>query len=235
MQTAPELNNQPDVYSEPVAQIKDSEETEGEKVVELNKQALEEAAVGAEASVRHETFSAEASTEAVKEDSVITPVFPEVEGLVGVGVDIVDIEHMRRILKRTPSFASKVFSADEQAYCNSMTDPASHFALRFAAKEAVLKALGTGFFESGIGIRDVEVRRNDKGAPFVCLYGAAKKRAEELGVREIPLSLSYTHQEAVAFVMSITNESIRVKEQRKDPKADLAQKFKQARGMLDEL
>lgn len=166
---------------------------------------------------------------------VLTPNFPEVEGLVGVGVDIVDIEHMRAILKRTPSFARKVFSADEQAYCEGMADPASHYALRFAAKEAVLKALGTGFFEAGIGIRDVEVCRSEKGAPSVRLHGAAKRKAEELGVREIPLSLSYTHQEAVAFAMSITNESIRVKEQRKDPKMELAQKFKQARGMLDEL
>lgn len=165
----------------------------------------------------------------------ITPTFPDVEGLVGVGVDIVDIEHMRTILKRTPSFSRKVFSADEQAYCESMTDPASHYALRFAAKEAVLKALGTGFFESGIGIRDIEVSRNEKGAPSVRLHGAARRKAEELGVREIPLSLSYTHQEAVAFAMSITNESIRVKEQRRDPKTELAQKFKQARGMLDEL
>lgn len=181
------------------------------------------------------------ASQATPEDSAsqasetIAPAFPEVEGLVGVGVDIVDIEHMRQILQRTPSFARKVFSADEQAYCESMTDPVSHYALRFAAKEAVLKALGTGFFEDGIGIRDVEVRRNDKGTPFVHLGGAAKARAEALGVREIPLSLSYTHQEAVAFAMSITNESIRVKEQRRDPKADLAQKFKQARGMLDDL
>ena len=160
---------------------------------------------------------------------------PEIEGLVGVGVDIVGIEHMRKILARTPSFACRVFSEEEQAYCEKMVDPASHYALRFAAKEAVLKTLGTGFFQEGVGIRDVEVVRDTKGAPHVRLSGGAQRKAAELGVREIALSLSHTHTDAVAFAMAITNESIRVKEQRKDPKAELAQKFKQARGMLDDL
>ena len=65
---------------------------------------------------------------------------------------------MKGILKRVPSFAERVFSPDERAYCNRMASPATHFALRFAAKEAVVKALGTGFAD-GIGVRDIEVER----------------------------------------------------------------------------
>ena len=74
---------------------------------------------------------------------------------VGLGVDIVEIERMRRILDRTPSFAHKVFTDAEQDYCNRKGNPATHYAARFAAKEAVCKALGTGILASGIGMRDV--------------------------------------------------------------------------------
>lgn len=153
---------------------------------------------------------------------------------VGLGVDIVEIDRMRRILGRSKTFAQKVFSADEQAYCNSTASPETHYALRFAAKEAVLKALGTGF-SKGIGVRDVEVRRNAKGRPVAVLYGAAKKAAEAQGVRDLPLSLSYTHTEAVACAMAITEGSRRASEERKDPKEELVRKFKETRSILDEL
>ena len=84
---------------------------------------------------------------------------------VGLGVDIVEIERMRRILDRTPSFAHKVFTDAEQDYCNRKGNPATHYAARFAAKEAVCKALGTGILASGIGMRDVEVVRDSHGKP----------------------------------------------------------------------
>ncbi len=116
---------------------------------------------------------------------------------VGLGVDVVEVARMETILKRTPSFAARVFSPEERAYCDGTTNRAAHYATRFAAKEAVLKALGTGFTE-GIGFRDVEVRRNAKGRPFVVLSGRAQEVAREMGVREIPLSISYTHTEGVA-------------------------------------
>ena len=67
---------------------------------------------------------------------------------VGLGVDIVEIERMRRILDRTPSFAHKVFTDAEQDYCNRKGNPATHYAARFAAKEAVCKALGTGIIST---------------------------------------------------------------------------------------
>lgn len=153
---------------------------------------------------------------------------------VGLGVDIVDIAHMRKILERTPSFARKVFSEAERAYCDGKPAPEVHYATRFAAKEAVLKALGTGFSE-GIWVRDIEVRRTSKGRPYVVLTGRAREVARERGVREIPISLSFTHTEAVACAMAITDDAVAAAKKRVDPMEELAKQFKEARTMLDEL
>ena len=153
---------------------------------------------------------------------------------VGLGVDIVDIERMRKILARSKSFSRLVFSADEQEYCEKTSSPETHYALRFAAKEAVVKALGTGFSE-GIGVLDIEVRRNAKGRPYVVLRGAAKDIAAKRGVRDIPISLSYTHTEAVACAMAITDSSRKAAEERVDPMEELTRKFKETRSMLDDL
>lgn len=158
----------------------------------------------------------------------------QISGEVGLGVDLVDIARMAAILKRTPSFARKVFSEEEVAYCTGFATPAAHFATRFAAKEAVLKALGTGFSE-GIIARDIEVKRTAKGRPFVVLRGAAKRVAAEKGVVELPISLSYTHTDAVACAMAITTDSLRVADERVNPMEELTKRFKEARGLLDEL
>lgn len=173
----------------------------------------------------------------MSEENIDTPevdAFATVEGAVGLGVDIVEIARMRAILERTPRFATKVFSEDEQAYCNKTASPEVHYATRFAAKEAVVKALGTGF-SRGIGVRDIEVRRNAKGRPYVVLSGRAKEVAHEQGVRELPISLSFTHTEAVACAMAITEDSVRVAEKRVDPMEELAKQFKEARALLDDI
>lgn len=156
------------------------------------------------------------------------------EGSVGLGVDIVEIDRMQRILERTKSFAEKTFSESERAYCDKMAHPAAHYATRFAAKEAVVKALGTGF-SNGIWVRDIEVARDGRGKPSVVLHGRAKEVAAELGVREISISLSHTHTEAVACAMAITESAMKSTEKRKDPMEELARQFKETRGMLDEL
>ena len=144
---------------------------------------------------------------------------------VGLGVDIVEIERMRRILDRTPSFAHKVFTDVEQDYCNRKGNPATHYAARFAAKEAVCKALGTGILASGIGMRDVEVVRDSHGKPAIALHGAAARIAEEQGVVDVPLSITYTHSVAVANAVAITKASQAEREKRRDVKAELAQQF----------
>ena len=156
------------------------------------------------------------------------------EGQVGLGVDIVEIARMRRILERTPRFRERVFSEDERAYCDATANPETHYATRFAAKEAVVKALGTGF-SRGIGVRDIEVRRNAKGRPIVALHGRAREVARELGVRELPVSLSFTHTDAVACAMAITEDSVRAAEKRVDPMEELSKQFKEARALLDEM
>ena len=97
-----------------------------------------------------------------------------------------------------------------------------------------MKALGTGF-SNGIWVRDIEVVRDKKGKPSVVLSGRAKEVAEEQGVREIQISLSYTHTEAVACALAITESSVQSAEERKDPMEELAKQFKETRGMLDEL
>lgn len=159
---------------------------------------------------------------------------PELEGSVGLGVDLVEIERIKRILGRTRSFRTRVYTEGERAYCESMAQPHVHYATRFAAKEAVLKALGTGF-AFGIGPADVEVVRNQYGRPSVQLHRKAAEVAAKQGVREIPVSLSYTHSEAVACAMAITADSVRVAKERVNPMEELAKQFKEARTLLDDL
>ncbi len=105
---------------------------------------------------------------------------------------------------------------------------------RFAAKEAVLKALGSGF--AGMRFTDVEVSRDPSGRPTPVLKGRAAALAEEHGVLEMHLSLSFTHTTAVASAVAITQEGKpRPKTEPADPRAELAAAFKEARAMLDGL
>jgi holo-[acyl-carrier protein] synthase len=154
--------------------------------------------------------------------------------ITGLGVDIVEIERMRRALERRPAMKERIFSADERAYCDARNKPEIHYAMRFAAKEAVLKALGTGF--SGMRFTDVEVERDERGRPVPRLSGRAAEVAEERGIVEMHLSLSFTHSNAVASAVAITEEGRpRPKEIPPDPMAELAASFKEARAMLDEV
>ncbi len=153
---------------------------------------------------------------------------------VSMGVDIVEVARIKKILERTPSFATRMFSEDEQAYCESTSSPAAHYATRFAAKEAVLKALGTGFSQ-GIGARDVEVVLNSKGKPRIKLYRKAAMVALDMGITELPVSLSYTHSDAVACVLALTAESGLSAQKKVNPAEELTRQFKEARQMLDEI
>lgn len=152
----------------------------------------------------------------------------------GLGVDIVEIDRMRAALARTPRMRERLFSAEERAYCDARRKPEIHYAMRFAAKEAVLKALGTGF--SGMRFTDVEVARDDRGRPVPRLSGRAAEVAEERGIVEMHLSLSFTHSTAVASAVAVTAEGRpQPKETPRDPMAELAASFKEARALLDEV
>lgn len=152
----------------------------------------------------------------------------------GLGVDIVEIERMEKILTRSPQFPFRVFSEEERAYCESHHRPAVHYATHFAAKEAVLKALGTGFSQ-GIGFTDVEVSHDENGKPFVLLHGRAKEIADERGITEIPLSLSRTRDTAVANAIAMTPVSKPKVEEKLSPSQEIAARFKELRSMLDDL
>ena len=154
----------------------------------------------------------------------------------GVGVDIVQISRIESILEKTPSFASRVFTDEERAYCDAANRPAAHYACRFAAREAVLKALGAGFGQDGVGRHDVSVSRDSNGRPKAVLSGRVAQLATEQGVVEVALSLSFTNELAVANAMAITAEARpKPKEDKVDEKARIAQSFREARSVLDEL
>jgi len=90
----------------------------------------------------------------------------------GLGTDIVNIDRLKKILKKNKnSFKSRVFSKKEILYCNKKNNPASYYAKRYAAKEALSKALGTGI-RKGINFKDIEVSNNSSGKPFIKLKGS---------------------------------------------------------------
>lgn len=182
---------------------------------------------------REDAASGDAQDGAGRGESDAGEGLPGLDGSVSMGVDIVEVARIRAILKRSPAFARRAFSEDERAYCEASASPEYHYATRFAAKEAVVKALGTGF--SGIGLRDVEVAMNSRGKPIVRLHGRAAEVARELGVTELPLSLSHTHTDAVACALALTADARVEAERAVDPAKELTRRFKEARAWLDEL
>ncbi len=106
-----------------------------------------------------------------------------------IGLDIVDVGRIRRIIRRTPGFLERVFTKDEIAYCQAKKDPWPHYAVRFAAKEAVWKALGSG----GVALRDISVERDRSGKPGVLIQGKRKRG----------LKLSLSHGEAYAVAVAL--------------------------------
>lgn len=153
---------------------------------------------------------------------------------VGIGVDLLEVERMRRSMERHPRILERVFTEEERAYCDATARPAQHYAARFAAREAVLKALGTGFSQ-GIGFKDVSVTRAEDGRPRAVLRGRAAEAAGERGVTEVALSLSYTHELAMANAVALTDDTRPKAQERQDAAAALAASFKAARSLLDEL
>ena len=159
--------------------------------------------------------------------------FPENEGA-GLGIYIIEIERFKEILERTPCFSQKVFSQAELKDCKKFANAHTHLACRFAAKEAVLKALGTGFF-AGVKPTDIEVSKNRFDKPYPILRGVAKDIAEEQGIVNFPLSLSFTHSEAVACAMAIKKVHQPIKQAKEDQMAELNKEFKEAKNFLDEI
>ena len=111
-----------------------------------------------------------------------------------IGIDLIEIERIRRALERYPDFKARCFTAAEQAYCDSRPNPAQHYAGRFAGKEAVGKALGSGVYFTW---REIEIRGRPK--PGVHLSGRTKEFAERVGAGSIDLSMTHSRELAAAI------------------------------------
>mgnify|MGYP003618705659 FL=1 len=122
--------------------------------------------------------------------------------VVGVGTDLVDLARFRQAAERTPGILTRYFTADEQAYAERRGDPTERYAARFAAKEAVMKALGVGL--GACELADIEVVRDeDSGAPDLRLHGKAAALADERGVTAWRISLTHTDTAAHAIVIAV--------------------------------
>lgn len=123
--------------------------------------------------------------------------------ILGIGNDIIEIARIKGILERYQKrFLDRVFTSHEQAYCLSRREPSLHLAGRFAAKEASVKALGTGFTQ-GITWQDLEIRNMPEGKPYLLL---SHRLQERLGSTTILISISHCDQYATAFAIWTQSE-----------------------------
>jgi holo-[acyl-carrier protein] synthase len=121
--------------------------------------------------------------------------------IVGLGVDIAEVERVKAAIERHgETFLRRIYTAQEREYCEQFRNKFERYAGRFAAKEAAMKALGTGW-RRGVRWADLEVVREQSGRPTMALSGEAGKIAAELGVRRISLSITHTETQALAQVI----------------------------------
>jgi len=121
--------------------------------------------------------------------------------IVGLGVDIAEVGRIQSAIERYgETFLRRIYTTPERAYCEQFKNKYERFAGRFAAKEAAMKALGTGW-RRGVRWVDFEVVRGAGGRPSISLDGAAKEIAAQLGVKRISLSITHTSSQALAQVI----------------------------------
>lgn len=123
--------------------------------------------------------------------------------VVGIGTDIVEVQRIAQMIeKHGELFLRRVFTENEVGYCSARKAATQHYAGRWAAKEAVLKALGTGWAR-GIAWVDIEVRNDVAGKPTIVLDGAARDIAEEMGIGEMMISISHCRSHATAYALAM--------------------------------
>ena len=121
--------------------------------------------------------------------------------IISIGIDLIEVARIREVLLRTPRFADRVYTAAERAYCDSRgVVAAQHYAVRFAAKEAALKALQTGW-RGGISWQDVEISAHESGAPYLIFRGEVLAVFEKFRATATHLSMSHTTEHAIAQVI----------------------------------
>ena len=119
--------------------------------------------------------------------------------IIGIGTDLIEVNRIEKSISK-PAFLKKVFSAKELEICEQKQSRTKSLAARFAAKEAFMKALGTGWAD-GVSFCDIEILNDGKGAPVIHLHGKTQKMAAEKGVRYISVSLSHLKEIATATVI----------------------------------
>jgi holo-[acyl-carrier protein] synthase len=123
--------------------------------------------------------------------------------VLGIGTDIVECPRIAQMIQRHgEQFIERVYTPHEIQYCQARKQSTQHFAGRWAAKEAVLKALGTGWIR-GISWRDVEVRTETSGRPTIVLRGGAKQAADAQGISEVLISISHCRTYATAYATAV--------------------------------
>ena len=125
--------------------------------------------------------------------------------ILGTGIDIVECLRIAQMIERHGElFITRVYTDHEIEYCSNRKAATQHYAGRWAAKEAVLKALGTGW-RRGIAWRDIEIRNDRRGAPSVHLRGGARDAMEQAGIHHMHLTISHCRSFAVAYVVAEGN------------------------------
>ena len=117
----------------------------------------------------------------------------------GIGTDIIEIQRIKDAVKKNERFLRRVFTPGEISYCESKSNPYPSLAARFAAKEGASKALGTGIGQ--ISWTEIEVTINQAGKPNIILHGKALELAEDLGIKDIHVTLSHSKEYGVAMVI----------------------------------
>lgn len=123
--------------------------------------------------------------------------------MIGIGIDVVEVERIAEALERHGgAFGERIFTERERAYCSSQKRPALHYAARFAAKEAVAKAFGTGIGKD-LGWLDMEIVRRPSGEPALELSGVGKAYAESIGITDVKISLTHARDYAAANAVAL--------------------------------
>lgn len=123
--------------------------------------------------------------------------------VIGIGTDIIECLRIAQMIERHGElFIGRVYTEHEIGYCSARKASTQHYAGRWAAKEAILKALGTGW-SRGISWRDIEIRNDEGGRPLVRLGGGAREVCESLGISEMMISISHCRTHAIAFATAV--------------------------------
>lgn len=128
--------------------------------------------------------------------------------IVGIGTDIVECLRIAKMIERHGElFIQRVYTPREIQYCSSRKAATQHYAGRWAAKEAVLKALGTGWAR-GISWKDIEVRNDEGGKPTIALAGGARQACERLGIGQMLISISHCRSHATAYAVAVRRDQM---------------------------